>query len=462
MKRYLSLDLLRGISIFGMVFSAIVPHGVLPAWMYHIQTPPPTHIFDKNVSGISWVDLVFPIFIFCMGAAIPFAGRRRLEKGASEYIKELFERFLMLWLFSYLYVFLNFSQAEGWGAQLATLAGFLALFPLYMVFSNSGPKWMSSLLPYKKWFRLGGVIFIVALITFGHFQFGEEISLDRSGIIIFLLTFLYLFGALVWYATRDSIKWRAVVFGVLILFSAVAMYNNFVETLSPSWFFNLEYFYFLMILIPATYVGDILQKRVSTPEGYNPLKGARHTNLIAAILSALVVWQLVAHYNEYLLANFIVSSVAVIILVFLIKRHLPVYTKETYLASGLLIAGLISLAVEGSITKTPCTISYCFITTSISIFLLMLMDHVSYYTGKSIVSFFTRIFAGAGSNPLMSYIAFGALLMPIFKLTGLIVIYQAAYPQGYPWIGVARAFIAVLLTMALVASMSERKIFWRA
>ncbi|MFA5849055.1 MAG: DUF5009 domain-containing protein [Bacteroidales bacterium] len=462
MKRYLSLDLLRGISIFGMVFSAIVPHGVLPAWMYHIQTPPPTHIFDKSVSGISWVDLVFPIFIFCMGAAIPFAGRRRLEKGTSEYIKELFERFLMLWLFSYLYVFLNFSQAEGWGAQLATLAGFLSLFPLYMVFSNTGPKWMNSLIPYKKWFRLGGVLLITSLIIFGHFQFGEEISLNRRGIIIFLLTFLYLFGALVWYATRDSLKGRAVIFTLLILFSAASMYFNFVETLSPSWFFNLEYFYFLMILIPATYVGDMLQKRVSAPEGYNPLKGAKHKHLIALILSALVVWQLVALYNEYLLANFIVSAIVITILSILIKRHLPVYTKETYLASGLLIAGLISLALEGSITKTPCTISYCFVTTSISIFLLMLMDNVSYYTGKSIVSFFTRIFSGAGSNPLMSYIAFGALLMPVFKLTGLIVVYQAAYPQGYPWIGVARAFIAVLLTMAMVASLSERKIFWRA
>ncbi|MBP9583943.1 MAG: DUF5009 domain-containing protein, partial [Bacteroidales bacterium] len=37
MKRYLSLDLLRGLTIFGMVFSAIIPYGVLPDWMYHIQ-----------------------------------------------------------------------------------------------------------------------------------------------------------------------------------------------------------------------------------------------------------------------------------------------------------------------------------------------------------------------------------------------------------------------------------------
>jgi len=462
MKRYLSLDLLRGISVFGMVFSAIVPHGVLPAWMYHMQTPPPEHIFDKTISGVTWVDLVFPIFIFCMGAAIPFAGRRRLEKGSSEYIKEVFERFFMLWLFSYLYVFLNFSQADGWGAQLATLAGFLALFPVYMVISNSGPKWLSSLLPYKKWFRIGGMILVLALIALGHFQFGEEITIGRRGIIIFLLTFLYLFGSLAWFITRDSVKWRAGVFVLLLIFSACAMQFNFVETLSATWFFNLEYFYFLLILIPGTYIGDLLQKRVSAPGGYNPIKGAKYTHLIFLLIFSLVVWQLVALYNGYLLANFIESGIVVSVIALLIKRHLPVYTKETFLAIVLLFAGLFTLVVEGSISKTPCTISYCFITSSISIFMLMLMDYVSYHSGNGIVSFFTRIFSGAGSNPLMSYIAFGSLVIPIFKLTGLILIYQAAYPAGYPWIGVARAFLAVLLTMALVASMSERKIFWRA
>lgn len=71
--RYLSLDFLRGITIFGMVLSAIQPSGVMPGWMYHVQNPPPTHDLNMAVPGIGWVDLVFPIFIFCMGAAIPLS-----------------------------------------------------------------------------------------------------------------------------------------------------------------------------------------------------------------------------------------------------------------------------------------------------------------------------------------------------------------------------------------------------
>ncbi|MDD2583953.1 MAG: DUF5009 domain-containing protein, partial [Bacteroidales bacterium] len=109
MNRYLSLDLLRGLSIFGMVFSALVPFGVLPAWMYHIQNPPPNHNLDITISGISWVDLVFPIFIFCMGVAIPLSGREKIKENQRKsitlvYVKETIERFFMLWLFSYLYL----------------------------------------------------------------------------------------------------------------------------------------------------------------------------------------------------------------------------------------------------------------------------------------------------------------------------------------------------------------------
>jgi hypothetical protein len=52
--------------------------------------------------------------------------------------------------------------------------------------------------------------------------------------------------------------------------------------------------------------------------------------------------------------------------------------------------------------------------------------------------------------------------MPLFKITGLVYIYNAAYPAGYPWTGVIRAALVVLLTMAIVARASENKIFWRA
>jgi predicted acyltransferase len=83
MSRSLPLDALRGLAILLMVFSGRIPFGVLPEWMYHAQVPPPAHVFNGAIPGITWVDLVFPFFLFAMGAAIPLALQTRLTQGHS-------------------------------------------------------------------------------------------------------------------------------------------------------------------------------------------------------------------------------------------------------------------------------------------------------------------------------------------------------------------------------------------
>lgn len=57
--------------------------------MSHAQTPPPDHIFNPSLSGITWVDLVFPS-LFAMGAAFPFSIGKRAEKGDSK-LKLIYE-----------------------------------------------------------------------------------------------------------------------------------------------------------------------------------------------------------------------------------------------------------------------------------------------------------------------------------------------------------------------------------
>ncbi|HEX4875511.1 MAG TPA: DUF5009 domain-containing protein, partial [Chitinophagaceae bacterium] len=60
-----SLDALRGFAILTMILSGAIAYGnVLPAWMFHAQVPPPAHKFDPSIPGITWVDLVFPFFLF--------------------------------------------------------------------------------------------------------------------------------------------------------------------------------------------------------------------------------------------------------------------------------------------------------------------------------------------------------------------------------------------------------------
>ena len=136
MKRAVSLDVLRGLSIFGMILSGTIPFGsTLPAWMYHAQCPPPTHAFNPGIPGISWVDLVLPVFIFCMGAAIPLALRKKLERGQTipALMKQITARFATLVLFA-IYIAHIMPHAIGkgfWNLNLfgTTVAGYdLQLF----------------------------------------------------------------------------------------------------------------------------------------------------------------------------------------------------------------------------------------------------------------------------------------------------------------------------------------------
>jgi predicted acyltransferase len=74
--RIVSVDALRGLIVFTMIFVndlAGAPHEVVPAWMRHFA----------GKSGMTFVDLVFPGFLFVVGMSIPFALGSRLRRGDS-------------------------------------------------------------------------------------------------------------------------------------------------------------------------------------------------------------------------------------------------------------------------------------------------------------------------------------------------------------------------------------------
>ncbi len=468
MKRYSALDLLRGISIFGMVFCATIPYGVLPVWMYHIQTPPPLHNVDLTLVGLSWVDLVFPIFIFCMGMAISLSGTKKLSAMAHKpvaesrkiYLLETFERFLLLWLFSYLYLFLNYGNIDSIWAQLLTIAGFISLFPIYGIIKKGR---------YKIAIRVSGVILATAIIYLGHTFYDEVVSIHRSGIIIFLLAFLYLFASLIWYFTRDSIRNRALIFFIILVFAGITMHYRFAQTVyaieSLRWIVNLEYIYFLLILLPATWIGDIIVKKLNSKDEYLPAllpngkASAVFHHLFYASTLLFVAWQCYALYMRLFWINLIVSSIVLFFMWLYIKKYSPKIKQEFFIAAAFLIAGLIVDPLEGGIQKSPCTISYCFVTLSIGIYLLWFADYITSHIPNGLV---VKIFKGAGANPMMSYISFNSFMLPLFKVTGIIVLYRDAFPPEYPWLGVVSAAFFVLLMMSFVSFLSSKKIIWRA
>ena len=72
--RLVSIDALRGLVMFTMIFVndlAGVSPRIVPPWLRHF----------KGRSGMTFVDLVFPAFLFIVGLSIPFALGSRLERG---------------------------------------------------------------------------------------------------------------------------------------------------------------------------------------------------------------------------------------------------------------------------------------------------------------------------------------------------------------------------------------------
>ncbi len=76
--RITSIDALRGFVMFTMIFVndlAGAPENLVPDWMVHFSDR------HEHGSGMTFVDLVFPGFLFIVGMSIPFALGSRVSKG---------------------------------------------------------------------------------------------------------------------------------------------------------------------------------------------------------------------------------------------------------------------------------------------------------------------------------------------------------------------------------------------
>src|SRR3954465_12171882 len=73
-SRVLSLDVFRGLVIVVMTFvNYLSPVKEIPAWAKH---------WPENLEGYTFVDVVFPAFLFIVGVAIPFALQPRIDRGS--------------------------------------------------------------------------------------------------------------------------------------------------------------------------------------------------------------------------------------------------------------------------------------------------------------------------------------------------------------------------------------------
>ncbi|MBC7187522.1 MAG: DUF5009 domain-containing protein [Calditrichaeota bacterium] len=464
--RVLSLDALRGLAILAMVLSGVIPYGVLPAWMYHAQLPPPTHSFDPTRAGLTWVDLVFPLFLFAMGAAIPLAMTRRLASGTPVWkvVLGIAERGLLLAFFA---IFLRHVRphvlnpqptAATWGIALA---GFAVMFPLFARLPAHWPRW-------QRWVIRGiGWSAAAALLAVLRYPDGSGFSLQRSDIIILVLANVAVSGSFLWLLTRNRLLLRLGVLGILLglrLASAEPGWVRWLWQATPApWLYKLYYHQYLFVVLPGTIAGDLFlnwRKRLHQVEAgtqaWSPFRSGGIVGTILGVLIASLVGLQARWLWQTTLMSLILCGVALCL-----SRNAA--SEREFLVRQLLLwgaywllAGLVFEPYEGGIKKDHSTLSYYFLTTGLSFFLLAaLVVVVDIWRGRR----FLQLLVANGQNPMIAYVGMANAIWPVFALTRADKLLAAL--TSSPWLGFLRGVGYTLLLALMVSWFTRRRIYWR-
>ena len=148
-KRALALDALRGFAIITMILSGQMNLTHLPACMAHAQVPPNAS-FDPSIYGITWVDLVFPFFLFAMGAAFPFSLGSKLDKGENKYrlCWDSFVRALQLVFFA---IFFQHMKPFVISSSMDLTSCLISLFAFGLMFL----MFVNDIIPFFKKYKFG-------------------------------------------------------------------------------------------------------------------------------------------------------------------------------------------------------------------------------------------------------------------------------------------------------------------
>lgn len=295
-----ALDALRGYAIITMVLSAMEAFSVLPRWMYHAQVPPPDHVFDPTIYGITWVDIIFPFFLFSMGAAIPLSLGRQHAKGES--ITKLTWKTVQRWVkltFFAIFIIHAFPFMLGYEQEWMRYAMPIFFFILLclMFMPNS-----FGLSPYKaRAITWSAYLVVVGFMLLQPYAGGAPFRLTDSDCIMLILANVSLTGSIIYLLTIGHPLRRLALLPFLIaLFMAAHTANSWpaqlIHTSWLPWLYLPAYQEYLLIIIPGTVAGEWIaqwlekmkandtskglvenyqKKSEAVLENGNPLKGGR-------------------------------------------------------------------------------------------------------------------------------------------------------------------------------------------
>lgn len=496
-ERALAVDLLRGLAIVGMVLSGYISRNPdLPAWLFHAQLPPPSFAFDPSVPGITWVDLVFPFFLFSMGAAFPFSIGRRLDRGtaAVQVAWTILRRGLLLAFFAIVLGNTNLwtlheTLQRPVAASLLTLVVWGAFFAMFVRLRNRSERFNTLL--------NGCGIAALLLLLVLYRALGVDVNLYRSDIIILILANVVVAGSFLWWLTRrkPGLRMGLVALLVALKLSAAVPGSWTAEvwnaTFAP-WLYHTEFLQYLCIVLPGSVAGELIARWLArkgtaaptasaqpsvtaavaphfvssvtcTPAAAShdaePLPGRfRLAGALVLLLLAVNLWGL---YVRALTANLLLTLLAGGAAAWLLRRPRTALQEllSALFATGLfwLLLGLVFEPLEGGIKKDPATVSYFFVTAGMASHVLLLATLLfESLHGRA------GLLVRCGENPMIAYTAAGYVVVPL-----LFIEEQWGFPMPWIWgaggcgAGIARGVVITLLAMLLTSAFTRRRLFWR-
>ncbi len=502
--RVLALDALRGLALLGMALSDFVPK-LLPAWMYHGQNAPPSNDTVVTIFGITWVDLVFPFFLFAMGAAIPLAIRARMDRGATskDIAKWLLIRGALLAVFSLVDEHFRagvFATTPDATANLATILGCALMFLMFARWpaNPSTPEMNSSPAPgggregansrrfqTTKILTWLGWMGAFLLLVSSHYADGNRgFANYRLDIILMVLANMALFGGAIWFLTQTKplVRW-AICASVFMIFltkdlggvgTTIWQYTPIQHLQKDHWpyllnfdtwpyqrfvpiVYHFEYIKYLLIVIPGTICGDLYRERFTdNAETWEPWR-SRAAGLIGVAMSAIATIGLFA--REVVATTLVLFALSAISLRLLRKPGSALEQRIRKFAeygTAFVVFGLLVEPLGGGIRKASPTASYFLLTTGLAFFALV---GLSVLIDVAKRDRWIRTTTELGQNPILGYILTTNLVPAIF---GLIAANEFAAKQtDNPWLQSIVAFIETLVVAYAAAWFTRRKVFLR-
>lgn len=476
--RLRALDILRGVAILLMCLSGRVPFGelALPAWMYHAQNPPPSGALNTAIAGYTWVDLVFPMFLFSMGVAIPIALSGRMARGLSGWRVGLGALGRMGALLAFAIYFQHvtpgvFTNGTATTRALVALLAFAIPFAVYTRLPDGWPA------AWRWGLRAAGIAAAAALLaslTYRELRGTTAFSLYRSNIILVVLANMAFFGSVGWMLTRGNTVARLALMGVLTaaLLAAVVPGSWLAPIVAPpflgqslAWAYNFTFLKYLLIVLAATLTGERLLVWVRERPAAGDALDRTGLLALASLLLAAVVFAHVGLQARWTMAT--PFGLAVLMGAAWWLCPAPT-TSDGRLLRWLhawsmvwMLIGLLCEPVDGGIKKspagTPYNFSYYFVSLALSQMCLMMLvitaDLLGWRRGFGALN-------ATGQNPMLAYLGINNLVEPLFTLTGL----NALAPRVLttPWAMGAFALAKTVVLALLTALFTRWRLVWRS